>query len=184
LDEVAFRAVFDEAFDDIWRFARRRCSSTEDADDVTAETFAVAWRRRDDLPIDGSARLWLFGAARNVLANHHRGAGRRGRLHDRLAAQPAIEVRDPAESHTDDARRTWSALASLPDDDRELLLLRGWDELGVHEIAHLLGCTPNAASLRLRRARTRLQEALDHETDPGGSRTDGDRASDHRGGAT
>src|SRR2546426_1943597 len=40
----------------------------------------VAWRRIGDVPTDGTARLWLYGVARRVLANHHRSSGRRERL--------------------------------------------------------------------------------------------------------
>jgi hypothetical protein len=59
LDE-SFQQLFADHFPDVWRFARRRTPSSEDADDVAAETFAVAWRRRHDLPED-EARPWLFG---------------------------------------------------------------------------------------------------------------------------
>jgi DNA-directed RNA polymerase specialized sigma24 family protein len=42
---------------------------------VVAETFAIAWRRVDAIPAGDQARLWLYGVARNVLAEHRRGAG-------------------------------------------------------------------------------------------------------------
>jgi RNA polymerase sigma-70 factor (ECF subfamily) len=45
----------------------------------------VAWRRLDDVPDDGTARLDLYGVARRVLANHQRGQIRRARLAERLA---------------------------------------------------------------------------------------------------
>ena len=52
VDEPAFRAMFDTQMPGVWRYARRRCSSTDDADDVVADTFAVAWRRRSDIPAE------------------------------------------------------------------------------------------------------------------------------------
>jgi RNA polymerase sigma-70 factor (ECF subfamily) len=54
----------------------------------------------------------------------------------------------------------WSALSALSADDRELLNMRAWDELAVGEIATILGCTANAASGRLHKARIRLAEEL------------------------
>ncbi len=51
---------------------------------MVAETFLVAWRRSADLPRDDEVRLWLYGVARRVLANHHRSGIRRERLGERL----------------------------------------------------------------------------------------------------
>ncbi len=165
-----FRSVFDAHFIDVWSYARRRCASSADADDVAAETFAVAWRRRDDLP-PGQERLWLFGVARRVLANQRRGAGRREDLHVRLIHHEGTAGSlDGHDGGDGPEGKVWEALASLSADDRELLLLRAWDGLAVSDIAVLLECSANAASLRLRRARAHLREALP-ATDDGRSRT-------------
>lgn len=176
VDEAAFRTLFGAHFDDLWAFARRRCRSAEQADDVAAETFAVAWRRRDDLASDEGTRLWLFGTARLVLANQRRTEGREAGLRERLGTgRPAHSVVDPADlAVSDHADHVWSALASLNLDDRDLLIMRAWDELAVTDMAVLLGCTPNAVSIRLHRARGRLAAALD-QSDPPDSRTSSGR---------
>lgn len=179
MEEDAFAALYRAHAAEVWRFARRRCASADEAADATADTFAVAWRRRHDLPPADEARLWLLGAARRVLANHHRSARRRAGLDERLAAVPrAPGPADPADL-VDDADPLWAALASLPADQRDLLVMRAWDGLAVTEIAALLGCTPNAASIRLTRARDRLAVALDRKgrapsrTSPGRGPDDG-----------
>lgn len=195
MDADGFRSLVAAQFDDIWRFARRRCPSGTEADDVTAEVFAVAWRRRDDLPAGDGARLWLFGTARLVLANQRRGDRRRAGLTDRLTAvPPPTGPSDPADEVAAgaDGSPLWAALAALDEDDREVLLLRAWDELPVADIAALLGCTPNAASLRLRKARGRLADGLRSSTsgattaasrtDPPSSRTSDGRAPTPGGG--
>jgi RNA polymerase sigma-70 factor (ECF subfamily) len=171
-DERRFRALFDQHFADLWRFARRRCDSADDADDIAAETFAVAWRRRDDLPAGNDARLWLFGTARRVLANQRRSAGRHARLHQRVERTTQTRhAPDPADAIVERASdRLLAALATLTDDDRDLLLMRAWDELSVTDMAALLEVTPNAVSVRLSKARARLALALD-PTDPGAPRT-------------
>lgn len=147
-------------FGDVWKFVRRRCVASSDADDLTSEVFATAWRRRTDLPHRHEQRLWLFGAARLVLANHRRSARRQSRLRLRLLqtakASPIGGVDDAFSGG-----HLAAAFAELSTDDRDLLIMRGWDELSVGEIAGLLGCTPNAASLRLHRARQRLAAFLD-----------------------
>ena len=165
VEDDEFHACFAAHFDDVWRFARRRCRSADVADDLTAETFAVAWRRRADLPEGHEARLWLFGAARKVLANHERGERRRWQLVERLEAlwsPPAAEDRD-------EGGALRAALAALRPADRDLLVMAAWDELPVRDIAVLLGVTPNAVSIRLHKARKRLAAAL--PKDAVGSRT-------------
>lgn len=167
MDEESFSEFYSAQFADVWRFARRRTESGDDADDVTAETFAVAWRRRAVIPADGG-RLWLFGVARNVLANHERDTRRRGRLHLRIVTRDA-----PAAAYEDADQAgagLWRALAALPPDDRELLLLRAWDRLGAGEIATLLGITAANVSSRLHRARLRLDRELELQQDQGTTR--------------
>jgi DNA-directed RNA polymerase specialized sigma24 family protein len=68
-----FEAVYAQTYEPILGYAMRRCDSPEDAADAVAETFAIAWRRVDALPPHAEARLWLYGIARNVLANQRRG---------------------------------------------------------------------------------------------------------------
>ena len=167
-----FRALFDRHLDPVWRYARRRCESAEDADDIAAETFAVAWRRQRELPPADEVGLWLFGVARRVLANQRRTAERQGRLHLRLAEVAATEpsMGEPADTGSNLDRSLAHALAQLAPDDRELLLLRAWDGLRVQDIAVLLACTPNAVSIRLHKARRRLASLLQPK-EPSGSWT-------------
>ena len=160
-DEAAFETLMTANFDDVWSFVRRRTLSSSDADDVTSQVFATAWRRRGDMPIGDEQRLWLFGVARLSLSNHHRADRRQSRLHLRL-----VEISSSRTFESDESDgHLASALAELSDDDRDILIMRAWDDLAVNEIAGLLGCTPNAASLRLHKARRRLQLLLD-EKDP------------------
>ncbi len=102
MDDGAFRQLFDAHMAEVWRYARRRCATATDADDVVAETFAVAWRRRADVPRDDAARLWLLGTARRVLANQRRSQGRQHRLRTRAAAVAPPPVA-PASADRDEA---------------------------------------------------------------------------------
>lgn len=120
-----------------------------------AETFAVAWRRVDRLPEPQAALPWLLSTARRVLANQHRGAGRRLRLGLRLIAQPqnapAIHgVETPA----------LEALARMRPEDQELLRLLVWDGLSQAEAGEVLGISANAVGIRLSRARRRFAGEL------------------------
>jgi RNA polymerase sigma-70 factor (ECF subfamily) len=180
VEEERFVALHREHADVVWRFARRRCATAHEADDATAEVFATAWRRRDDLPAaTAEVRLWLLGATRRVLANQHRSARRRTGLEARLSlVRPDPGPIDPADA-VGDPDPLWRALAALPEDQRDLLIMRAWDGLAVGEIAALLGCTANAASIRLTRARAALAAAL--PKDDAARRTSSGRDLDRRG---
>jgi RNA polymerase sigma factor (sigma-70 family) len=139
-------------------YALRRTDNTDDAADVLAETFLAAWRRLDDIPADPQARLWLYGTARRVLANQRRGELRRLALADRLRADLAASYRPPDLSGG--LREAAAAFRRIPEADRELLALAGWEGLDAGQIAAVLGCSRNAARIRLHRARRRFAAEL------------------------
>jgi RNA polymerase sigma-70 factor (ECF subfamily) len=159
-EEDLFDAHFRFHAAKVHAFALRR-SDPELAQDVTAETFLIAWRRRADMP--RQALPWLYGIARGVLANEHRAANRRGALASRLAAE--ARPLDPA---TDGDHEILRALAALSDTDREALLLCAWEDLSVKDAAAVVACSPATFAVRLHRARRRLARALalTAETDP------------------
>jgi RNA polymerase sigma-70 factor (ECF subfamily) len=151
-----FTALYDAHYHRILGYARRRCS-TDDAVDVVAETFTVAWRRLDDVPQGERALYWLYATARRVLANHRRGERRRASLIDALEAErSAVASNGPSA----EARSVAAALAQLREDERELLLLVAWEGLEPAAIAEVVRCSPNAARIRVHRARRRFARAL------------------------
>jgi RNA polymerase sigma-70 factor (ECF subfamily) len=139
-------------------YALRRTGSADDAADVIAETFLTAWRRIDDMPSGEEARPWLYGVARRVLGNQYRGEQRRSALGERLRSELAAEpaYREPPAGLEGVA----VAFRRLGDSDREILTLTGWEGLDAGQIAGVLGCSRNAARIRLHRARRRFEEAL------------------------
>ena len=142
-------------------YALRRTGNADDAADVIAETFLTAWRRIDDIPAGEAARPWLYGVARRVLANQRRGDQRRSALGERLRSELAAErfPREPPPGLDGVA----AALRRLGDTDREILTLAAWEGLDAGQIAVVIGCSRNAARIRLHRARRRLAAAL-HDT--------------------
>lgn len=158
-DEAAQRRAFEALYaahaDAVLRYARRRTGSDVDADDVVAETFAVAWRRSRDVP-EGRELPWLYGVARRVLANQRRSHERRDRLRIRLESEPAVST--AAEVEEGVARDILDTLAPR---DREVLLLSVWEHLSVAHTAVALGISENAVYVRLHRARQRFAAAFE-----------------------
>ncbi len=158
LAEDRFRRLYAAHVREVLAYAVRRTVDAEDAADVVAETFLVAWRRLPAVPLGEEARPWLYGVARRTLANQRRGEHRRHRLAERLRADlAALGAGAGAEEHDE---RLDAALASLPDDDREILRLSAWEELTPTQVARVLGISAIAARSRLHRARRRLARAL------------------------
>jgi RNA polymerase sigma factor (sigma-70 family) len=153
-----FEAIYAAGFGPILGYVLRRTDNGEDAADVVAETFLTAWRRLDDVPPGDRAMLWLYGVARRVLANHRRGERRRSDLSDRLRAELAGVHRDP--EFTGQIACIAAAFRSLADADRELLGLVVWEGMDNAQIAAVLGCSRNAARIRLHRARTNFRKAI------------------------
>ena len=153
-----FERLYDENHTRVLGYVLRRIDSADAAADVLAETFLVAWRRLDQVPEGDGTRLWLFAVARRVLANYRRGEQRRTLLGDRLRDELSSALgSEPAPAGDSSAA---IAFRSLDDSDRELLALSGWEGLDPGEIATVLGCSRNAARIRLHRARRRLRSAL------------------------
>jgi RNA polymerase sigma-70 factor (ECF subfamily) len=163
-----FRVLYVSARPRIVAYALRRTRSAEDAADVVAETFAVAWRRIDDVPEGDDAVLWLYATARRVLANERRRGRRRTDLVSRIGSV-LFEHGASVEPPDGTALVAVSALRSLDGDDRELLMLTAWEGLDAADVGRVLGCTPGAARIRLHRARRRLDAVIAALTseDPG-----------------
>jgi RNA polymerase sigma-70 factor (ECF subfamily) len=146
-------------------YVLRRSDDPEDAADAIAETFLIAWRRLDEVPYGDERRLWLYGVARRVLANQRRGEKRRFALTQRLSTELArvplaVELTGMASEPADALHALADAFKRLSEPDREILALQGWEGLEPVQIAAVLGCSRNAARIRLHRARRRLAEQL------------------------
>lgn len=152
-----FEAAYAAHHTPILGYVLRRTSNADDAADVIAETFLTAWRRLEDMPPEPQSRLWLYGVARRVLANHYRGERRRSALAGRLRADLAV-YRPP--EYTGELALIAQAFRRLPAADRELLALTAWEGLDHGQIAVVLGCSRNAVRIRLHRARKRFEAEL------------------------
>jgi RNA polymerase sigma factor (sigma-70 family) len=162
LSQIRFGRLYRDQGRAILAYALRRVEDPEDAADIVAETFLVAWRRLDEVPNDARARLWLFGVARRVIANRDRAERRRTRLGERLAESLRSELAtQPAPAG--EAAEVLRAMGRLGEDDRELLLLVSWEELSPGEVAKVLGISSLAARSRLHRARRRLRTLLEQQ---------------------
>ncbi|MFC7547055.1 RNA polymerase sigma factor [Plantactinospora sp. GCM10030261] len=163
-DPECFGLIFDRHAPHIHRYVARRLGPGA-ADDLTAETFLVAFRRRHRYaPDQPNARPWLYGIATNLVGQYRRDEVRQFRLHqaagtrtgeechaDRVVAMASAQATRPA---------LMAALAELAPSDRDVLLLVAWEELTYEQVAAALEIPVGTVRSRLNRARKKVRRAL------------------------
>ncbi len=175
-DEVLierFKRGETEAFDrivaryrrDVYRISHRMTGNHEDADDVAQETFLRAYRSLPLFRGDSALRTWLFRIALNLSINAGRArAGRRTEDRD-LESLPVDPSHRAAEGEQrllveERAQRVRDAIEGLPPRQKQVVILRMYEELQFQEIAELLECPIGTAKANFFHAMTNLRKAL------------------------
>lgn len=148
---VTFRHVFTENFAPIRRFAYRRVLDEHLAEEIASQSLYLAWKRLEPADI---TRPWLLKTASHLIGDALRRRDRTRRLNEALVSIAMCH------RGKDDLSHVVDAVHALPARDRDILLLRFWDDLDVVEIAGILGISGEAATKRLARARQRLAAEL------------------------
>jgi RNA polymerase sigma-70 factor (ECF subfamily) len=158
-DPEAFRALYRAHYGTVCRYLAARVHRSA-VEDVAAETFLVAWRRQAELP--PHVVPWLLNTAAKCLANARRSRERSDALASRLAG--VLPASAPGLDSTLESsarqRALVAALVAVGERDRELVLLRFWDDLPPREIAVVLELNPVIVRARLSRAGRRLEREL------------------------
>ncbi len=158
---ATFAELYDRYARQVHRFVSRRIGSGT-ADDITSETFLVAFERRASYDVTvADARPWLFGIATVLLRKHRRLEARMWR-----GLEPADAI--PADTGDTDERLDAQlasaglhrALGRLKPADRDVFLLFAWEELNYAQIAQGLRVPVGTVRSRLNRARRQLRQAL------------------------
>ena len=151
-----WRNCFSEVAPGLLLFARQWVQSAADAEDVVQEAFVKFWRRNHNI----DNRALLYAAVRSIALDFIRRDKRRAVREATAFAgeepgiEPQFEVEDDAQS------ALAAAVESLPRDQREVLVLKIWNDLTFHEIAGALGISQNTAASRYRYALSNLKKSL------------------------
>jgi RNA polymerase sigma-70 factor, ECF subfamily len=142
----------------IYRFGLRMCGDEESAREVLQETMLAAFRHLPTFRGDASLSTWLYQIARSFCIKQRRGERRQDPIGDNLVD------RAPAPDAAVHARRIGAALAAaiaeLPTEQREVLVLRDVEGLSAAEAASVVGVEVGALKSRLHRARMALRQRL------------------------
>jgi RNA polymerase sigma-70 factor, ECF subfamily len=157
-DQRRFHDVYQELLAPIRAYLARRVPF-EDVEDLAADVFAVAWKKRAQVT-PGEELPWLYRIASFVVANYRRKERHRADflwLFHEPDSAPAADVfldRDPA------LAKAWMALTPS---QRELLSLVVVEGVALKDAATVVGITPNAASIRVHRAKKQLAHSVTGE---------------------
>jgi len=165
-DPSAFAALYRRYLDAVYSYAFYQLGDHHDAEDATARTFMAALRAIGSFRNEGASfRAWLFRIAHNTVANAHRTRARqRTEPMDAMPNEPPAPDADPAgvALRAEEARRIRAAVAGLPDDRRQVVLLRFADGLSAREIGDVLDRSEGAVRVLLHRALKDLAGQLNH----------------------
>lgn len=172
-DGERFAAIFDRHAVAIHRYLSRRLGGSL-ADDLTAETFLVAFRQRERYDVRfPDARPWLYGIATNLLRHERRAEIRQYRALARTGIDPATVTDEDAVvarvAAGAEQRRLAGVLAGLPAGERSVLLLIAWEQFSYEEVARTLDIPVGTVRSRLHSARKRIRAILP-DLDPGTSK--------------
>ena len=148
-----FTSLFRQTAPRVHAYAVRQVGG-DSADDLVSETYAVAWRRRSQIPVPPLP--WLLVVARNLASNHRRSRRRADQLWLSAVRDQWRPTSPPPDAEVLHRETALAALAVCTEAEREALLLTAWDGLTASEAARVAGCSTHAFTVRLARARTRF----------------------------
>ncbi len=159
-DKARFTVLYESCYHRVLAYALRRAPADE-ARDVVADVFLVAWRRLDDIP-HAHGLPWLLAVARKTLSQERRAADRRTALEDQIVRTQArfAPEADEVEAEVVERLSVLNALACLSEADREALMLTSWEGLSAREAGVVTGRSAAAFAVHLHRARRRFASAL------------------------
>lgn len=157
-----FLAAYDEFSDSVLQHCTFRISDSERAKDLTQETFMKVWEYMAEGNEVRNMKALVFHVLRNLIIDEYRGRKKKSFSLDALK-EDGFDAPVAGDSHIlaeSDTKIVTEAMHELPDNYREVLLLRYIDELPVKEVAELVGESENAISVRIHRGLKILRKNL------------------------
>lgn len=159
-DREAFGGIYDVYAERIFRFHFSRTSNRELAEDLTSETFRKALEHFADFKEGrGSFTAWLYRIARNTLIDHWRTAKADSPLEEAFEIGASIDMAGATDAK-EQLGKVKAYLAKLSEDERQVVLLRVWDELSYAEIAEAMGRTEGSAKMLFSRTVQKMRRDL------------------------
>ena len=165
--EPEFRNGLLAAVPSLRAFALSLTSNPARSDDLVQDTLLKGWQHRARFQPGTNLNAWLFTILRNIFYSDHRKRVRE--VEDQDGSYAARLATAPHQGDRLDVEDLQSALAKLPPDQREALVLVGAEGVSYEEAAAIMGCKVGTVKSRVSRARGRLAELLGYDEEDLGS---------------
>lgn len=169
-DHAAFEWLVEQYQTPVYRLCLRMTNNPEDAADLTQESFLKAWKNLESFHFESAFSTWLYRLSTNTCLDFLRQLKRRPTVslvtEDDEGDEQVMDVADPTPGpeeqvlNTLDREQLSAAMARLPEEQRQLLILRAVNGLSYGEIAQILGVKEGTIKSRLARARENLRKKL------------------------
>jgi RNA polymerase sigma factor (sigma-70 family) len=150
-----FTELYDRYFEPIYRFIYFKTQHCETAEDLTSQTFLKALEHIERFK-DGSFQAWLYRIARNTVIDHYRTTRPQSDIEDAWDLDDGTNPARDAELR-DLVGRVRGSLSQLPADQRDVVLLRLWDDRPYREIAEIMGKSEANCKVMFSRAVAKLR---------------------------
>ena len=157
--EAAFKRELVGLIPHLRAFARTLCGAPAAADDLAQDAMMKAWDARTSFQPGTNMKAWTFMILRNQFYSEKRRSWRQTQLDQEAAERTLVAADDPAAPIALDELR--QALSSLPDEQREALILVGAGGFAYEEAAEICGCAVGTVKSRVSRARRALHGILE-----------------------
>ena len=160
-DSDAYGEIYKKYFQKIYRYCKINLKNEESAKDICQESFVKAWKKIKDFNTDGqwSIQAFLFTIARNLIIDHAR-----KKKEYNLEEFEELSTKEDLYEDLDrkqDIQKVRIALSKLEDTEKQIVILRYFEEMSSQEVAQILGVTDGAIRVRIFRVMQKLKEILE-----------------------
>jgi len=152
---INFEDLYDSYAEDVYRFSLFLSRDSDEAKDITSETFIRVWVRKNTIRTE-TLKAYLIMIARNIFLEKQRKMKRQVRLIDNHS-DPTSSPENIVESRLY-LSKIWEKLNTLPEIDRTVFALRVINDLPYEEIARMVGLSITTAKVKVHRIRKKLLE--------------------------
>lgn len=160
-DTAAFGDLFDRYAPTLLRIMRRQIRSQDDAQELVQQTFLQLHRARNDFQQGRRLRPWLMTIAYNLKREYFRRRMRKPEAP--LEYEPPASERGDVLERKDEARRVRAALETLPEGQREVIVMHWFEEMSFPDVAEVLGLSVSAVKVRAHRGYKVLRKVLQQD---------------------
>lgn len=154
-----FNIIYEKYVKKIYNFTYYKTMSKETAEDLTSQTFLKALRKIDQFKLDGSFSAWLYQIARNNVIDHYRSQKPESNIEDAWDLSSDTDIENDLDVQQD-LNTAKEYLQKLDSNQREIAMLRLWEQMSYQEIAQITGKTETNCRMIFSRTMSKMRKEV------------------------